>query len=61
MEERIHKLYRPLTTKQEYKLLSKEEKKIVAEFVVVLRKYKRNIGSLRMVECLKKALDTSLI
>lgn len=47
----------PPTAKQEYKLLPKEEKKIVDAFASVMRKYKRRVGPLKMVECLHKAFD----
>jgi hypothetical protein len=59
MEEFIRKrlTIKPLSAKQEYKMLPKEEKEIVDEFITIIRKHKKGIGSLRMAECLKRALD----
>jgi hypothetical protein len=55
---RYNRVHKPLSVKEEYNLLSKKEKKIVDELTVIIRKYKKNIGPLKMVECLRRALDT---
>jgi hypothetical protein len=45
-----------LTLKEEYEQLSTEDKEFVDQLCAVMRKYK-DIGPMKMLNCLKKALD----
>lgn len=45
-----------LTAKEEYKLLPKEDKEFVNQLCKVIRKHK-DIGPIKMLNCLRKALD----
>lgn len=49
--------FSPLLAKQEYKLLSKEERQIVDELAVIIKRHKKTLGILKTAECLKHALD----
>lgn len=50
-------VHKHLSAKEEYNLLLPKEREFVDGIVGVMKKHKRKVGSLRMVECLKRAID----